>query len=86
MLLEKSKYAQIIYYLLLFYLTIHIDAKDFRQLDEYSDLDALFRASCNKDVYTKFIDKYVIDLSKELYDSSLWDFTTSAVFILNINS
>ena len=83
MSLEKSKYAWIIIFLFFIYMTNHNNAKDFRHLDQYSDLDAKFRASCHLDDYTKFIDKYVIDISKGLYDPSLWNFKTSAVINLN---
>jgi len=83
MSLIKSKYARIIFFLIFIYMTKHIDAEDFRHLDQYSDLDAKFRASCNINDYTKFIDEYVIDLSQGLYDSSLWNFKTSAVIYLN---
>ncbi len=61
----------------------HIKAKYFRHLDQYSDLDAKLRVSCHLNDYTKFIDKFIIDISKGLQDPSLWNFKTSAVINLN---
>lgn len=74
---KKMKNAIFFFCLITLFLSANSQSDEDPELN--TNLNNKFRDTCNPEKYTKYVEKYILDVDEGNYLSKLWDYDSKAV-------